>query len=289
MCSNAAGMRRHRDVIHSKDRKTRKTAQGRMPGQGLPRGENVCKACSRNKPRAIPDVSQENKKEGYLRSLECLNLKTLDFGLWALGSPWRCWGDIRRMWPKEYINKVSVKQIWHMDSSCLPGPRSLCELRATIHTQNGCYQISDIPSLWQIWWKPQAGGQLEGHVGVHRGKRSSRDAFGLQETSEVQAAAREDCLTCARWSRPPADTEWQLSFTSEKTTHGISSITLGFCFIFVLFFRGVGDTAVNKNKKTIRLILQTWGSRHLMSKWINKKNKSCQWSKTWRWYNRIIQ
>lgn len=115
MCSNTEMSRR--DAAPSgklsvpKIRKTRKIVQGRMPRQELPREENECKACSGNKPRSIPDTSQENKnRQGDLRRLECFSLRPRTL---ACGT-----GE----WPKTPISptisgkcdqrNVSIRSLW---------------------------------------------------------------------------------------------------------------------------------------------------------------------------------
>lgn len=84
-------------------------------------------------------------------------------------------------------------------------------------------------------------------MGVHPGKRSLRlemhlDYKKLQRSRLLQGKLVSRVPDCQNHQQTP---KWQLSFASEKTTHGIYSINLGFCFIFQRYC----DTVVNKKKK----------------------------------------
>lgn len=59
-------------------------------------------------------------------------------------------------------------------------------------------------------------------VGMHL------DSKRLQRSMLLQ----EKFLPVPDGQNPQPTLKWQLSFTSEMTTHGIRSITLGFCFTF---------------------------------------------------------
>lgn len=100
----------------------------------------------------------EGRWEGYGQRHVLTRPLWKKLGTWALPASMRLLGLVQEAWG-----------------------RGAASEKPTNHSPMGDYQKSDFPSFWQIWWKPQAGGQLEGHHGCGPWEKivQSRDALGL--------------------------------------------------------------------------------------------------------------
>lgn len=176
----------HRRIIHSKDKEDQEDGPRSDTGQGAEE-ERVC-------PRHAQGIDQHPLSTSMKRR-DRQSWKALSALIWILRStgieePWEILEGRWGIWPKTCINKALWKKLgmWALPASMrLLGlvqeawGNGAASEKPTKHSPMGNYQKSDFPSFWQIRWKPQAGGQLEGHLGCVPWEKivKGRDALGL--------------------------------------------------------------------------------------------------------------
>lgn len=169
---------------------------------------------------------------------------------------------LERMWEGYDQRSVLIRPLWKkLGTRALPACMKLLglvqegwvseELQFTLRMEPTRYLIS--LASGRSDGNPRQEASWKGMLGVYRGKRSSRVERHLDYKKLQRSRLLQGRLSHLCWMVQTTGKHWNASCHSPQRRPRMEFLAS----VFVLLFRGIGDTVVNK-RKAMDLTWQTW-------------------------------